>query len=219
MGRGCCRLWRAARLSCRILSCFSFFDCTLLGKGAAVHGGEAGGGVSMRGKAVHRWPMHSGICLQPLRPPLPSCRLLSASLPACQAPGQGVWRRSVPRHGASERAGVSLWGWELFSSSPSSRERFHCVTMGWPSRRALSLRHLCVGLGRHRTSLHRPWPLRSPSEWPAGGLFCPQGLLPPVSVPSCGTGGRAAAAPDGHGCCRAEGAVESVSVEAVSGGF
>lgn len=44
------------------------------------------------GKAVHRWLLHSRICLQTLQAPLPSCRLLSASLPARKAAGQGVRR-------------------------------------------------------------------------------------------------------------------------------
>lgn len=182
------------------------------------------------GKAVHRWPLqlHSRICLQTLRAPLPSCRLLSVLLPACKAPRQGVRTQSMPRRGASEGSRGKPPDPELCSSSPSSRERFHCVILARPSGRAQSLRHLCVGLGlgRHRTSLGRPQPLRSllqpgaPAKCPAGGLLCPQGLLDPVSVPSRGMGGRAAAAaPHEHRCCRAEGDVGSDSVEAVSGGF
>lgn len=137
-------------MSCWILSCFSFFDCAFLGRGAAVHGGEAWlvrrAGWT-RGKAIHRWLLHSRICLQTLRAPVPRCRLLSASPPVREAPGQGVRGRSMPRREASEGAGLSPPGWELCSCSPSSRERFHCVILAQPSGRAQSLRHLSMGLG------------------------------------------------------------------------
>lgn len=180
--------------------------------------GRLAGGVRCGGKPYTGGQCIVGSACSPCHPPsqLQAIVSIAACMPGTRARCVEVVHTET---WASVGAGVSPWGWELFSSSPGSPERFHCVTTGWPSRRALSLRHLCTGLGRQRTSLDRPRPLRSPSKCPAGGLLCPQGLLCPVSVPSCGTGGRAAAAPSGHGCCRAEGAVGSVSGEAVSGGF
>lgn len=69
VGRGCCRFWRAARCSCWILSCFSFFDCAVLGErgSRAWRGGWWGGW--MWGKAVHRWLSHIGFACRACQPP------------------------------------------------------------------------------------------------------------------------------------------------------
>lgn len=91
----------------------------------------------------------------------------------------------MPRHEASEGAGGSPRGPELCSGSRSCRERFHCVILGWPSGKARSLWHLCMGLGRQRTLLGRPQRLRSllqpgaPARRPAERAA----LSPGASVP------------------------------------
>lgn len=98
----------------------------------------------------------------------------------------------MPRHEASEGAGVSPRGPELCSSSRSCRERFHCVILGWPSGKAWSLWHLCEGSGEaaliagQTSAPQEPAAAWSPSKAPcregcsAPRGFCTLSVSPPA---------------------------------------
>lgn len=114
-------------------------------------------GESFTQVAVALWDLPA----DPVNPPSQPQAIVSIAV--CKP---GTWERCAETirartRGTRGRRGKSL-GWELCSGSPNSQERFHCVTLTWPSRRAQSLRHLCVvlGLGRHCMLLGRPQPLR-----------------------------------------------------------